>query len=152
MRYLALFFVLMGLSPGLAQPATPSEARAEIDGLLQEYDSLGRREFDTRWANGKPKESWHKLKDGTWAFTRFYPTGGTAVRYQKGTSKAVSYERFFSNGRTEELLRKDERFIDYTSYWVNGEKKAKYMYNFQTKMASYEARSQDGKQIWPRPR
>jgi hypothetical protein len=125
--------------------------RGEIDSLLREYDSLGSRPFNTKWTNGAPKESYSKEKDGTWSYTRFYPTGGFAVKYQKTPSKAVSYERFFSNGKTSELMRKDERFIDYTSYWLNGQKKSKYQYNYQTKSAYYEARKQDGKQIWPKP-
>lgn len=150
MRYLVVL-LLLAVLPVAAQPATPSEMRAEIDALLREYDSLGSRPFNTRWTNGAPKEHYAKDKDGTWSYTRFYPTGGFAVKYQKTPSKAVSYERFFSNGKTSELMRKDERFIDYTSYWLNGQKKSKYQYNFQTRLASYEARKQDGRQIWPRP-
>lgn len=151
MRYLVLMLLLVALAPAEAQPGSPSEMRVEIDNLLREYDGLGRKPFNTRWNNGAPKESYTKEKDGTWSYTRFYPTGGYAVKYQKTPSKAVSYERFFSNGKTSELLRKDERFIDWTSYWLNGQKKTKYQYNFQLKSTYYEARAQDGKQTWPRP-
>ncbi len=151
MRHLVLLLLLVALAPAVAQPGSPSEMRSEIDNLLREYDGLGSKPFNTRWNNGAPKESYTKEKDGTWSYTRFYPTGGYAVKYQKTPSKAVSYERFFSNGKTSELLRKDERFIDWTSYWLNGQKKTKYQFNFQLKSAYYEARKQDGKQVWPKP-
>lgn len=135
-----------------AQVATPTEMGREIDALLREFLELGSRPFVTKWPNGAPKEQLEKQRDGTINYTRFYPTGGYAVRYQRKPGKVIKLERYFGNGKTAILINQDERIVDYTSYWENGYKKAKYQKNIQTRRVFYDARDEKGRQTYPVPR
>ena len=141
--------IVLATTPLLAQPTSPKAMAAQIEGIVREHERLGSKPFSTSWPGGSPKEKLERLPDGTITYSRFFPTGGFAVRYEKKASKAIVYERFFGNGKTSELLRKDERIVDYTSYWENGVKKAKYQYNLMTKATFYDARDEKGAQVYP---
>lgn len=132
-----------------AQPTSPREMGREIEAMLREYQSLGNRPFESRWPSGSPKEKLERKSDGTISFTRFFPTGGYAVRYQRKPGTVIKLERYYGNGKTAILVNQDERIIDYTSYWENGNKKAKYQKNRQTNKVYYDARNKDGKQVYP---
>ena len=134
-----------------AQPAGPGQMGREIDQLLQEFLYLGNRPFQTKWPSGAPKEKLEKDSEGNINFTRFFPTGRYAVRYQRKPGKVIKLERYYGNGRTAILINQDERIIDYTSYWENGNKKAKYQKNRQTQRIFYDARDVNGKQVYPPP-
>ncbi|MBS2035335.1 hypothetical protein JST97_10125 [bacterium] len=146
-----LWVLIFGLLPCLAQPAGPAQMGREIDQLLQEFLYLGNRPFQTKWPSGAPKEKLEKDSEGNINFTRFFPTGGYAVRYQRKPGKVIKLERYYGNGRTAILINQDERIIDYTSYWENGQKKAKYQKNRQTQRIFYDARDVNGKQVYPPP-
>lgn len=97
-------------------------------------------------------ESLQRDPDGTVNYSSFFPTGGYAVRYQRKPGKVIKLERYFSDGKTALLLIQDERIIDFTSYWENGQKKSKYQRNRQTSRAFYDARDAKGRQVYPIPR
>ncbi len=153
MKIRVVFLLLLWLSalPGWAQPAGPTQMGREIDQLLQEFLYLGNRPFQTKWPSGAAKEKLEKDPDGNINFTRFFPTGGYAVRYQRKPGKVIKLERYYGNGRTAILINQDERIIDNTSYWENGNKKAKYQKNRQTQRIFYDARDVNGKQVYPAP-
>lgn len=135
-----------------AQPRGPREMGREIDSLLREFLSLGNRPFESRWPSGAPKEKLERQADGTISYTRFFPTGGYAVRYQRKPGIVTKLERYYGNGKTAILIIQDERIIDYTSYWENGNKKAKYQKNRLTNKIYYDARDATGRQVYPVPR
>ncbi len=132
-----------------AQPSNPQRMKAEVEAILREFAQLGTRPYSSQWPNGNPKEKLEKAPDGTLSFTRFFPTGGYAVRYQRKPGKVIKLERYFGNGKTSMLLNRDERITDFTSYWENGNKKAKYQENRHTRKIFYDARDIDGKQVYP---
>lgn len=148
-KLLAPALVCLLLSPGWCQPTGPRQAGAEIEYILGQYRALGSRPFSTRWPSGTPKETLERAKDGTINYTRFFPTGGYAARYQRKPNRVIKLERFYGNGKTELMIFQDERIVDYTSYWENGNKKAKYQCNRQTHRVDYDARDQQGKQVYP---
>lgn len=141
--------VYLSMLPCLAQPNSPTQMGKEIEQLMREFNELGNRPFQTKWPGGAAKEKLEKDAEGNINFTRFFPTGGYAVRYQRKPGKVIKLERYYGNGRTSILINQDERILDYTSYWENGNKKAKYQKNFQTKRVFYDARNVDGKQVYP---
>jgi hypothetical protein len=136
----------------VAQPADPNLMGKEIDALLKEYQAKGKKSFETRWPGGALKEKLEADKAGNVNYTLFFPTGGYAVRYQCKPGTVTKLERYFGNGKTHILINQDPRIIDYTSYWENGNKKAKYQKNLQTKQVFYDARDAEGKPIYPRPK
>ncbi|MEW6278492.1 MAG: hypothetical protein AB1758_07725 [Candidatus Eremiobacterota bacterium] len=136
----------------LSVPARAGEAedlRQAIEAIVREYSNLGKKPFETKWPGGNVREKYETQADGTQSYTRFFPGGGFAVRFQKKPSKAIYYERWWGNGKTRELLNYDERIIAYTSYWENGNHHQKFMLNKQTKERSYQRYDQDGKQVVP---
>lgn len=147
---IALFLLLGGIA--WCQPAGPVQMSREIEQTLREYERKGTRPFQTKWPGGAIKEKLEKDADGDINYTLFFPTGGYAVRYQRKPDKVVKLERYFGNGKTAILINQDPRIVDYTSYWENGNKKAKYQKNFQTKELFYDARDANGKQLYPVPK
>lgn len=145
---IACWLVLLAWA-GWAQPSSPRLMKAEVEALLREFALLGPRPYSSQWPNGNPKEKLEKAADGTLSFTRFFPTGGYAVRYQRKPGKVIKLERYYGNGKTSILLNRDERITDFTSYWENGNKKAKYQENRHTRKIFYDARDIDGKQVYP---
>ena len=81
------------------------------------------------------------------------PAGAAHITI-RGLSKrfqgAVIYEKKFGDGKDAIIIKKDERIVDYTSYWPNGQKKGKYQKNFQTKDRFYTAHDADGRQVYPK--
>jgi hypothetical protein len=147
---IAIVCLLLTLT-GWTQPRSPAEMGREISDLLKEFAALGSRPYQSKWPSGSAKEKLEREKDGTINFTRFFPTGGYAVRYQRKPGKLVKLERYYGNGKTHILVIQDERILDYTSYWENGQKKAKYQRNSQTSKTYYDARDINGKQVYPIP-
>ena len=149
MRWKCLWLAVFLTAATWAQPTSPRLMKAEVEALLREFTLLGSRPYSSRWPNGNPKEKLEKAPDGTLSFTRFFPTGGYAVRYQRKPGKVMKLERYYGNGKTSILLNRDERITDFTSYWENGNKKAKYQENRHTRKIFYDARDIDGKQVYP---
>jgi hypothetical protein len=147
-----LIAALVLAMPAWSQVMSPGEMGREVDALLAEFKTLGTRPFATKWPSGAPKEKLEKQSDGTINYTRFFPTGGYAVRYQRKPGKTVTLERYFGNGMTAILIKADERIVDYTSYWESGQKKAKYQKNLQTRKVFYDAHDQKGRQVYPPPK
>lgn len=143
--------LLILCAPLWAQPNTPTQMAREIEQILREFLYMGNRPFESKWPSGAPKEKLEKDAEGNINFTRFFPTGGYAVRYQRKPGKVVKLERYYGNGKTAILINQDPRIIDYTSYWENGNKKAKYQKNIQTQRVFYDAHDVNGKQIYPAP-
>lgn len=148
---LTLLVMACLLAPASAQLASPALVEADIRETLRPFESMGSRAFDTRWPGGQPKESYVKDKNGKVSYTKFFPAGNTAVTYQRSPSGAVVYEKKYGDGKDALVIKKDERIVDYTSYWPNGQKKGKYQKNFQTKDRYYTAHNADGKQVYPKP-
>jgi hypothetical protein len=146
-RRFVLWIVLASFS--WAQPVGPMQMGKEIDQMLKEYQNKGTRPYQNRWPGGSIKEKLEKDADGDINYTLFFPTGGYAVRYQRKPDKVVKLERYYGNGKTHILINQDPRILDYTSYWENGNKRAKYQKNFQTKEVFYDARDANGKQLYP---
>jgi hypothetical protein len=146
----ALLVLLCCLSlTGLARAGEADDLRSYIEGLVREFNSLGKKPFESNWTNGNPQEKYEVNPDGTASFSRFFPSGGYAIKWQRKPDKAIVYERFWGNGKTRELLNYDDRIIAYTSYHENGEKHQKFMLNKQTKTKSYQRFDKNGKQVVP---
>lgn len=151
MRYTvaALALCLLAL-PSLAQMMSPEAVENYIRGTLEPFQYMGKRSFTTRWPKGSVKEAYHVDKSGKVSYTKFFPAGNMAITYQKSPSGAVIYEKKYGDGKDAVLIKKDERILDYTSYWPNGQKKGKYQRNSQTRDRYYIAHDPDGKQVYPR--
>lgn len=152
---------LQGLALGLAltfsvgqvaaQLRSPEAVEADIAAILRPLGQLGKRSFKTAWPGGQVKEA-YTVEQGRVSYAKFFPSGNIAVNYQKSKSGAVVYEKKYGDGKDAIIIKKDERIVDYTSYWPSGQKKGKYQKNFQTKDKYYVAYSPDGKQVYPAPR
>ena len=140
------------LLPASAQPANRSAMEVRTAQLLREYRQLGKRSFETKWPGGKIKEKYDREPDGTYSYAKLYPTGGFAIKCQRKPSGLVTYERWSGSGTLMEMLHYDERTTDYTAYWPNGSKAAKYLANSRTREVFCEARDPKGKQTYPRRR
>lgn len=151
MRYtLGALILWLLVMPASAELMTPEAVEAEIRHTLQDFDSLGKKSFKTKWPGGQDKEVYEVEKSGKRSYTKFFPAGNIAITYQKAASGAVIYEKKFGDGKDAIIIKKDERIVDYTSYWPNGQKKGKYQKNFQTKDRFYTAHDADGRQVYPK--
>jgi hypothetical protein len=151
-KSLAVIATILFLALGLAAEAqhlSPKAMEADINSLLKSFEQMGKKPFETFWPSKQAKEKYSVAKDGTISYTKFFPAGNFATRYQKSVSGAVTYEKWYGNGKDAVLLKKDDRIIDYTAYWPNGVKKAKYQKNRLTKSMSYSANDSKGKQLYP---
>ncbi len=152
MRHLILLLTFCLLAaPALAQLTSPEAVEADIRALLRPFDSMGKKSFKTKWPGGQLKEA-YTVEGKKISYTKFFPAGNVALTYQKSTSGAVVYEKRYGDGKDAVIIKKDERIVDYTSYWPGGQKKGKYQKNFQTKDRFYVAHDPEGKQTYPRPR
>lgn len=150
MRYfVCLFLFVLTTVPSWAQLKSPEAVETDILEILLQFERMGKKDFTTKWPDGKAKEIYTVGKDGKIAYTKFYPAGNTAVTYQKGLSGAVNYEKHYGDGKDALVLKRDERIIDYTSYWPSGKKKGKYQKNLETKDRYYTAYDAKGKQVYP---
>ena len=149
-KWLPVFLALV--TPCWAQPSGPAQMSREIELLLRDYLHKGSRPYHNSWPSGATREKLERDANGNINYTLFFPTGGYAVRYQRKPGQVVRLERYYGNGKTHVLINKDPRIVDYTSYWENGDKKAKYQKNIQTHQVFYFARDANGHQVYPRPR
>ena len=145
------FILMVLLLSGLvvAQPRSLKEVEREINDLLLGFQKMGKKSFETKWPDGKLMEKYTVEKDGKVSYTKLYPAGNTAVSYQSTPGGTVTYERWHGNGKDAVLLKSDGRIIDYTSYWPNGQKKAKYQRNKHTKESFLVSNDEKGKQVFP---
>jgi hypothetical protein len=131
---------------------SPEAVENYIRETLEPFQYMGKKSFTTHWPKGSVKEAYQVGKDGKVSYTKFFPAGNTAITYQKTSSGSVIYEKKYGDGKDAVIIKKDERIVDYTSYWPNGQKKGKYQRNAQTKDRYYIAHDPDGRQVYPRPR
>lgn len=151
MRQLILLFAFCLLvAPATAQLSSPEAVESDIRELLRPFASMGKKAFKTKWPGGQLKEAYAVEKGGKVSYTKFFPAGNVALTYQKSPSGAVVYEKRYGDGKDAVIIKKDERIVDYTSYWPGGQKKGKYQKNFQTKSRFYIAHDAEGKQVYPR--
>jgi hypothetical protein len=151
MRYrLAILVLCLLAGPAWAQLASPEAVESTIQETLRPFENLGKTPFKTKWPGGQAKES-YQVEQGKVSYTKFFPAGNTAITYQKSPSGAIVYEKKYGDGKDAVIIKKDERIVDYTSYWPSGQKKGKYQKNFQTKDRYYTAHNADGKQVYPKP-
>ncbi|MBI3924506.1 MAG: hypothetical protein HY319_03115 [Armatimonadetes bacterium] len=145
-----LVLVLLAAAlPAGAQTRDVRELEAQIESTLREFDRLGQKPFETRWPGGALHEAYKLEPDGTRSYSKFFPAGNFAVRYQKKSAGSRVYEKWHGNGQEAIILLRDERITDYTAYWPNGVKKAKYQYNRHTKERFYNAWSEKGEPVVP---
>lgn len=133
----------------LALPASAGDARRlreHVESIVREYTSLGKKPFETRWPSGTTQEKYEVGPDHALSYSKLFPGGGYAIRFQRKPSKAIYYEAWYGNGKTREVLNYDDRTIAYTSYWENGNKKERLMVNRLTKSTSYQAYDRSGKE------
>lgn len=121
-----------------------------ITDTLRSFQYLGKRSFSTKWPGGQAKEAYRIEKDGKVSYTKFFPAGNVAVTYQRSSSGSVAYEKKYGDGKDAVIIKKDERIVDYTSYWPSGQRKDKYQKNYQTRDRFYVAHDANGKQVYPR--
>lgn len=148
---LVLAFCLL-LAPAWGQLQSPEAVEADIRYTLRPFEFMGRQPFKTAWPAGQAKESYLIGKGGKVSYVKFFPAGNTAINYQRLPNGAVVYEKKYGDGKDAIIIKQDERIVDYTSYWPNGQKKGKYQKNLQTKTRYYTAYNADGKQIYPNPK
>lgn len=150
MRYRLLLIALwLLLGPASAQLMSPEAVEADVRHLLQPFQYLGKKAFKTSWPGGQAKEA-YVISKGKISYTKFFPAGNVAINYQKSPSGAIVYEKKYGDGRDAVIIKKDERILDYTSYWPSGQKKGKYQKNFLTKDRYYTAHDADGLQLYPK--
>jgi hypothetical protein len=149
---LNLLALLLLAGPLAAQLRSPEAVETNIHDTLSLFEHMGRRSFETRWPGGQAKETYTVQKGGKVSYTKFFPAGNAAVTYQKSPSGAVVYEKKYGDGKDAVVIKRDERIVDYTSYWPNGQKKGKYQKNFQTRDRFYLAYDADGNQVYPKPK
>jgi hypothetical protein len=153
MRYTLTILVLACLvSTATAQLSSPEMVESDIREILRPFGYMGKRAFATKWPGGQAKESYVVDKSGKVSYTKFFPAGNTAINYQRSPSGAIVYEKKYGDGKDAVIIKQDERIVDYTSYWPNGQKKGKYQKNFQTKDRYYIAHDADGRQVYPKPK
>lgn len=145
---IALFFIA-SILPCYAQQKTPEALERDIAATLKPFESMGKKNFETKWKNGGLKEV-YQVEGKKISYTKFYPAGNAAVTYQRAASGVIVYERKYSDDKDAILIKKDERILDYTSYWPSGLKKEKYQKNFQTKKKFYIAHDEKGVQVYPK--
>lgn len=152
MRYL-LSLLALGLLvlPAAAQLTSLEAVESDIRQLLQPFSSMGKKSWKTKWPGGQLKEA-YTVEGKKISYTKFFPAGNVALTYQKSPSGAIVYEKRYGDGKDAVIIKKDERIVDYTSYWPGGQKKGKYQKNFQTKDRFYVAHDPEGKQTYPRPK
>ncbi len=131
-----------------AQMQSPGAVEADISRTLRPYTQMGRAPFLTRWPGGQTKEA-YSVSAGKVSYTKFFPTGSVAITYQRTNSGAVAYEKKYGDGKDAVIIKKDERILDYTSYWPSGRKKGKFQRNYQTKDHFYLAHDPNGRQVYP---
>lgn len=141
----------LGLGQVAAQLRSPEAVEADIASILRPFGSLGKKSFKTSWPGGQVKEA-YTVDKGKVSYAKFFPSGNIAINYQKSKSGSVVYEKKYGDGKDAVIIKKDERIVDYTSYWPSGQKKGKYQKNFQTKDKYYVAYDADGRQVYPAPR
>ncbi len=134
----------------VAQLRSPEAVEADIAAILRPFGQMGKKSFKTKWPGGQAKEA-YTVDKGKISYSKFFPAGNIAVTYQKSPSGAVVYEKRYGDGKDAVIIKKDERIVDYTSYWPSGQKKGKYQKNFLTKDKYYIAYDADGKQVYPPP-
>lgn len=138
-------------SSAFAQLRSPEAVEADIAAILNSLGRLGKKPFKTTWPGGQVKEA-YVVENGKVSYSKFFPSGNIAITYQKSRSGSVVYEKKYGDGKDAVILKKDERIVDYTSYWPSGQKKGKYQKNYQTKDKYYVAYDAKGKQVYPQPR
>ena len=134
----------------VAQLRSPEAVEDDIAAILRPFGQMGKKPFKTSWPGGQAKEA-YTIEKGKISYSKFFPAGNIAVTYQKSPSGAVAYEKKYGDGKDAIIIKKDERIVDYTSYWPSGQKKGKYQKNFLTKDKYYVAYNADGKQVYPAP-
>lgn len=144
---LLTLFLLM--APVSAQLMTPEAVERAIHQTLQSFQYMGRQSFQTKWPGGQAKEAYRVEKDGKVSYTKFFPAGNVAITYQKSATGSIVYEKKYGDGKDAIIISKDERIVDYTSYWPSGQRKGKYQKNYQTRDRFYVAHNADGKQVYP---
>lgn len=144
---LVILCLLLATAPLLAQTRDIRTIEAQIDQTLREYERLGKKPFENFWAQGGVKEKYSVAEDGVRSYTKFFPAGNFAIRYQKKAGGEMVYEKWYGNGQEAVILLRDERTTDYTAYWPNGQKKAKYQRNRHTKESFYNAWDEKGKPV-----
>ncbi|MCE7874251.1 hypothetical protein DYH09_28305 [bacterium CPR1] len=144
-----MVLVLIVCLAAAARAGEADELRNYIEGIVREYTSLGKKPFETRWPSGQTQEKYEPQPDGTLSYSKLFPAGGYAIKFQKKPSKAIYYERWYGNGKTREVLNYDDRTIAYTSYFEDGTKRQSLKLNKLTKEKSYQRFDKNGKQVTP---
>ena len=152
LRCVLSLLLLAGLltAPLLALPQDAAQKEAEIRVLLRTYEQMGRKDFETTWPDGKPKEKYTVASDGTVSYAKFFPAGNYAVKYQRRKDGTLSYERWHGNGQEAVILTRDPRITAWTSYWPSGLPFEKFQANAEKKLRSYVRYDEQGKQVIPR--
>lgn len=150
MKYLKAFLVLWLILPAAALPQSTASIEADIQTILKPFEKMGKKDFETKWPEGQTKEKYTVAKDGTVSYTKFFPAGNYATRHQKTPTGAITYEKWYGNGKESTLLKQDERTVDYTTYWPSGLKKVKFQRNRLTKEKFFTANDETGKQVHPK--
>ena len=141
--------LLLLLAPLSAQPLSYEAVESEIKDIMQSFEKMGKKNFETKWPDGQVKEKYTVDKDGKVAYSKFFPAGNLAATYHRTPGGTVTYEKWHGNGKDALLLRSDGRTMDYTSYWPSGQKKAKYQRNRLTKDRFLVSNDEQGKQVFP---
>jgi hypothetical protein len=132
-----------------AQPTSFEAVESEIDDILTTFKKMGKKDFESKWPNGETKEKYTVDKEGKVSYTKFFPAGNLATSYQATAGGTVTYEKKYGSGKDALLIKSDGRTMDYTSYWPNGRKKAKYQRNRLTKERFLVSNDENGKQVYP---
>lgn len=150
MRILILLLLLTVISS--AQPTSIESVEKEINDIIVSFQKMGKSDFTTNWAGGGVKEKYSIAADGKVSYAKFFPAGNIAVSYQSSPGGTIKYSRLYGNGKDAILLQSDGRIIDYTSYWISGQKKIKYQRNKQTEDRFMYAYDEQGRQVYPSSR
>ncbi|MHB2017501.1 MAG: hypothetical protein ACYCW6_11195 [Candidatus Xenobia bacterium] len=110
-----------------------------------EHAALGNHPFVHKNASGRVSEA-YVVTPQSYSYTRYGSNGVPLSQWtiRRTTPRSTVYEAWYGPKHSKERLQVDDRTVEYTSWWENGQKWEEYTYNVPKNEKAYYVYDQTG--------